>query len=160
MSCISEILLLLFVINLGTAFGAGIYETRIVLPQWFSKSAEFGYSVNIEAMSKIDTGRKFWGFVTTISLTLLTLANLIVAWQSHEPRHDWWLAATLITLFERIGTFSFFIPTAVKLQRADSLPSIRVTNLVSLWIRLNYIRNILTLIAWAAALRALSLPAY
>ncbi len=30
---VTEILLWLFVINLGTAFGAGIYEQRIVVPQ-------------------------------------------------------------------------------------------------------------------------------
>ena len=29
-----RILLWLFVINLGTAFGAGIYESRVVVPQW------------------------------------------------------------------------------------------------------------------------------
>jgi hypothetical protein len=156
---IPEILLLLFIINLGTAFGAGIYETRIVLPLWFSKSAESGYGVNIEAMNKIETGRKFWGFVTTLPLTLLTLANLVAAWQSQGAKHDWWMAAALITLIERIGTFSFFIPTAIKLQRADKLPSSAIHSSVSLWIRLNYIRTVLTLIAWIAALRAFSLAA-
>jgi hypothetical protein len=30
---------------------------------------------------------------------------------------DWWLGAVVITLFERIGTFSYFIPTALKLMR-------------------------------------------
>jgi hypothetical protein len=29
-----EIVLWLFVINLGVAFGAGIYEARDVIPQW------------------------------------------------------------------------------------------------------------------------------
>ena len=31
---IPDILLWLFVINLGIAFGAGLYEQRIILPQW------------------------------------------------------------------------------------------------------------------------------
>ena len=39
---IPEILLWLFVINLGIAYGAGLYEKRIIRPQWFSKSAESG----------------------------------------------------------------------------------------------------------------------
>jgi Domain of unknown function (DUF1772) len=158
MSYIPEILLLLFIINPGTSFGAGIYETRIVLPQWFSKSAKSGYSVNIEAMRKIDTGRKFCGFVTTIPLTLLTLASLVLAWQSQEPKHCWWLAAALVIFIERIGTFAFFIPVAIKLQKADTLIPSVVTSLVSWWIRLNYVRIMLTLIAWVAALRAFSLP--
>jgi hypothetical protein len=152
----NDIILFLFIINLGTAFGAGIYETRIVLPLWFSKG-ETGYRVNVKAMQEIETGRKFWGFVTTMPLTLLTIANLIAALQSQGAMRDWWLAASVITLIERTGTFSFFIPTAIKLQKADTLPSSSIHGLVSLWVRLNYVRNLLTVIAWAAALRALSL---
>ena len=33
---ISTILLWLFVINLGVAFGAGLYEHRIVIPDWIN----------------------------------------------------------------------------------------------------------------------------
>ena len=108
-------------------------------------------------MLEIDTGRKFWGFVTTLPLTLITLANLFVAWQAQGPRQDWWLAAASITLIERVGTFSFFIPTALKLQKADKLPASRVTRLVSLWIGFNYVRNAFTMLAWLLALRAFSI---
>ena len=31
-----SILLWLFVINLGIAFGAGLYESRIAVPQWLT----------------------------------------------------------------------------------------------------------------------------
>jgi len=47
---VPEILLWLFVINLGIAFGGGLYEQRIVLPQWFSSSSEPGLRVNSAAM--------------------------------------------------------------------------------------------------------------
>lgn len=157
MSPISALLLALFILNLGTAFGAGLYETRIILPLWFRKSAESGYRVDTKAMHEIDTGRKFWAFVTTGPLTLLTVANLVVAWQSQSAGHDWWLAAALITLGERIGTFSFFIPTVIKLQRADQLPSSTVSRLIAAWVWSNYVRNGLTLLACLAALRAFSL---
>jgi hypothetical protein len=36
----SRALLWLFVINLGVALGAGLYESRIVVPQWLSVSRE------------------------------------------------------------------------------------------------------------------------
>lgn len=157
MSSLSAFLLALFILNLGTAFGAGLYETRIILPLWFHKSAESGYRVNTKALHEVDTGRKFWAFVTTGPLTLLTLANLVLAWQSQAAGRDWWLAAALITLIERIGTFSFFIPTAIKLQRADQLTASTVSRLVTSWTWLNYVRNGLTWLAWLAALRAFSL---
>lgn len=156
MNHLSEILLSLFILNLGTAFGAGIYEARLIVPQWFSKSTELGYRVNTAAMRETDTGRKFWAFVTTGPLTLVTLASLIVAWQSQQAGHTWWLAAAVVTLLERIGTFSFFIPTAITLQKADQLPASQVARLTALWIGFNYVRNALTLLAWLLALRALT----
>ena len=76
---IPDLLLWLFVINHGIAFGAGLYEQRVILPQWFSRSSESGICVNSAAMRSTDTGRRFWTFVTTVPLTLLTLANLVAA---------------------------------------------------------------------------------
>ena len=140
---IADILLWLFVMNLGIAFGAGLYEKRIILPQWFSVSPESGFRVNSEAMRRTDVGLRFWAYVTTVPLTLLTLASLLVAWQSHGPRHNWWLGAAVIILVERIGTFAYFIPTGLTLMRAEPL---------------NYIRAALTLVGWMAALKAFSLP--
>ena len=73
---LKEILLWLFVIDLGIAFGAGLYGERVILPQWFARSPEGGLRVNSQAMRQTDTGRRFWAFVTTVPLALLTLASL------------------------------------------------------------------------------------
>jgi hypothetical protein len=155
---IPDILLWLFVINQGIALGAGLYEQRVILPQWFSRSSESGIRVNSAAMRSTDTGRRFWAFVTTAPLTLLTLANLVVASQSLGPRHEWWLGAALITLVERIATFSYFIPTALRLMHAEALPSAKVEAMASQWMALNHVRAALALIGWLVALKALSLP--
>lgn len=151
---ISEILLWLFVLYLGVAFGAGLYETRIVLPLWFERSAE-GYRVDEAAMLRTDVGRRFWGPVTTLPLTLLTFANLAAAWVAPPLRHNWWLAAALLALAERLSTFVFFIPMALRLQRASASPA--TARLAAWWVRLNYGRVLLTLLAWLAALYTLSL---
>ncbi len=73
---IANITLWLFVINLGIAFGAGLYESRIVVPQWLSSFPEGGYSWNAKAVRQSNVGLRFWVYVTTIPLTLLTLASL------------------------------------------------------------------------------------
>ncbi|MGH7231062.1 MAG: DUF1772 domain-containing protein, partial [Nitrospiraceae bacterium] len=135
----ANILLWLFVMNLGIAIGAGLYEQRIILPRWFSMSPESGFRVNSEAMRRTDSGRKFWAYVTTGPLTLLTLASLVVAWQSHSPMREWWLGAAVMTLMERIGTFSYFIPTALKLMRAETLPETKVEAMAWQWVHLNYV---------------------
>jgi hypothetical protein len=41
--------LVLFVINPGIAFGAGLYEARVVFPQWLVYSSGTGYSWDAEA---------------------------------------------------------------------------------------------------------------
>jgi hypothetical protein len=63
----------------------------------------------------------------------------------------------VITLVERIATFAYFIPTALRLMRADALPAPEAAGLASRWIALNHARAALALIGWLAALRALSL---
>lgn len=107
--------------NLEIAFAAGLYEQRIVLPQWFSRSSESGLRVDSEAMRRTDTGRRFRAYVTTGPLTLLTRASLFEVWQAQGPRSEWWLSAAAIILVERGMTFSYFIPTALKLMRAETL---------------------------------------
>src|SRR6266852_2610554 len=96
-STTSTILLWLFIINLGIAFGAGLYEHRIVVSKWISSSRDSGAHWNAEAVRRDDTGRRFWAFVTTVPLTLLTLVNLPLAWQSLGSRRGWWLGAALGT---------------------------------------------------------------
>lgn len=152
----NDILLWLFVVNLGVAFGAGLYEQRIVLPQWFSHSSENGWRVDDEAMRRTDPGRGFWAFATTVPLTLLTLASLVVTWNLGNSIKQWWLAAAVITLLERIGTFSYFIPTALKLMRAETVSTTK-SAMASKWMHLNRLRSALSLAGWLAALKALSL---
>lgn len=152
----TELLLWLFIINLGIAYGAGLYEGRIVVPLWFIKSPA-GYQVDHKAMGQIESGRKFWGFVTTVPLTLLTLANLYAAWQSAGPGHGWWLGAGFVALVERISTFSFFIPAALRLQRDKSLATAETDALVTRWVKANTVRNLATLVAWLMTLKALVL---
>jgi hypothetical protein len=57
---IPKILLWLFVINLGIAFGAGLYESRILLPQWITSTLETAYHWNAEAARQANTGLNFW----------------------------------------------------------------------------------------------------
>ncbi|WP_080056762.1 DUF1772 domain-containing protein [Spirosoma aerolatum] len=152
----AETLLILFILNLGTAFGAGLYESQIVIPHWFPKSVAGNYQVNPSSIGEFDVGRRFWAFVTTLPLTLLTLANLVVAWQAPPHNRTLWLAAALIALIERISTFAFFIPTIIRLQN-DKAPDVpKNSRLAALWISANYLRNALVLVAWILVLLVIS----
>ena len=150
----SRLLLWLFVINLGVAFGAGLYEHRIVLSDWIAISPE-GAHWNAESVRHDDTGRRFWVFVTTIPLTLLTIANVYAAWQAPGALRFWWLAAALAAVADRLFTFGYFIPTMVGLTNAADSPE-SVAAAIR-WSRLNYLRHAIVLVAWLAALRAFGL---
>jgi hypothetical protein len=149
------ILLWLFVINLGVAFGAGLYEHRIVVSRWLRSSAESGTHWDAEAVSQDDTGRRFWVFVTTVPLTLLTFANLLAAWRATYPVRGWWLAAGLVALADRAFTFTYFIPAMVGLMGATDSPE--AVAAATRWSNLNYLRHAIVFTAWLASLRAFAL---
>lgn len=153
---ISKVLLWLFVINLGIVFGAGLYEARIEFPQWLVYSAESGYRWNAEAARQANTGLRFWVYVTTIPLTLLTLANLIAAWRSQGVLRRWWLGAAVVAAVDRIFTFSYFVPTMVKLMSDATLSESKAVAMATQWGNLNDLRHIIVLIAWLSALKAFS----
>ena len=151
---VRTVLLWLFVINLGIAFGGGLYEHRIVTPDWVSRDDSRTHW-NAEAARRDDTGLRFWAYVTTGPLTLLTLANLVVAWKTSGPERQWWLTAALVVLADRVLTFSYFIPTMVGLMNAPDSPA--SASAAIRWMTLNYLRHALVLGGWLAALKAFSL---
>jgi hypothetical protein len=154
---IPKVLLWLFVINLGIAFGAGLYESRIAFPQWLVYSSESGYLWNAEAARQANTGLSFWVFVTTIPLSLLTLANLIAAWWWAQGEiRGWWLGAALAALADRIFTLSYFVPTMVKLMSDETLSQSEAVAMASRWGQLNQLRHVFVLVAWLLALKAFS----
>jgi hypothetical protein len=53
---------------------------------------------------------------------------------------------------ERIATFSYFIPTMLKLQRAETFPEAKGQSDGAQWVYLNHVRNTIVLAAWVAAL--------
>ena len=99
----------------------------------------------------------FWVYVTTVPLTLLTLANLVAGWTDRSIRRKWWLGAAVIVLLERLTTFLYFIPTMIRLMSLE-LPEAEIETTLSAWVFLNHGRHALTLSGWLMALKALSLP--
>lgn len=143
----ATIVLWLFVLNLGIAMGAGLYESRVLMPGW----------ANLARETWPNTGLMFWAYVTTVPLTLLTIASLVVAWQSVGPERAWWLAAALVIVVERVATFGYFIPGMIAMQGGIGVPDVEGKAALSRWLWLNTGRHALTLIGWLLALRALVL---
>ncbi len=155
MSRFRIVVLWLFILFLGMALGAGVYESRIVLPLWLTPTGAGGYYWDAEAARQANTGVNFWVYVTTVPLTLLTIASLILARGSHPALRRWWLTAGLISLVDRLFTFGYFIPTMITLM-AGGLPQAEAVPLAMQWQSLDVVRHVLSLLAFLAALKALS----
>lgn len=110
---------------------------------------------NAEAARHDNTGLRFWVFVSTVPLTLLTLTNLIAAWRAAGTLRTWWLAATIAALAEKVFMFTYFIPEMVALMQAPDSPESVAK--AALWRNLNYVRHAMVLTAWLLGLKAFSL---
>jgi hypothetical protein len=154
MSTLSTVLLWLLVINLGVALGAGLYESRIVLPGWIDTSGDSAVW-RAEAARNDDTGRRFWVAVTTVPLTLLTLANLFAGWRAPLGLRRWWLGTAATALVERALTLGYFVPTMIGLMQAENSPDAAATAVR--WTQLNNLRHLLVAAALLAALKTFSL---
>lgn len=128
-SSIGYVVLWLYVINLGIAFGAGLYESRITVPQWLSFVPGAGYRWNSAAANEANVGL----------------------------RRRWWLISVGAALVDRALTFGYFIPTMIRLTRGDFQPESVAVSKAREWVRLGYLRHAATLIAWLAALQAFAL---
>jgi hypothetical protein len=115
----ATLLLWLFVVNLGITFGAGLYEARLAVPEWIGIGP--AYHWNGAAARHADVGLRFWVFVTTGPLTVLTLANLVAAWLTRRPERSWWLGSAIAALADRLFTFAYFVPTMLTLMREEGL---------------------------------------
>jgi len=153
-SRLSSVLLWLFVINLGIALGAGLYESRIVIHNWIDTSGD-SPAWHPGAARDDDTGRRFWVAVTTIPLTLLTLANLFAGWRTPPGLRRWWLGSAATALVERALTLGYFVPTMIRLMQAENSQDAAAAAV--LWSQLNNFRHLLVAAALLAALKTFSL---
>ena len=103
---VHEVLLWLFVINLGIAFGAGIYEARIVIPG-FADAPPHTWP---------NTGLLFWGLRHHGPSHPVDSGQHLCGIEIPGPQRKWHLAAVGILIVERLATFSYFIPTMAGLM--------------------------------------------
>lgn len=151
------ILLWAYVLNLGIACGAGLYESRIEAPRWLSPGPDGSLRWHREAAAEADVGLRFWAFATTLPLTLLTLAGLACLWRAPEPVRSWWLAAVAAGLAERAMTFGYFIPAMLKLLDPVLYGEAEAASRAALWVKLGWVRHAANAASLAAALQAFAL---
>jgi hypothetical protein len=137
------------VIALGLQTGAGIFETRVLVPLWASNPSAFFGQAN-----RPDSGRRFWIFLSPLT-TLVSLANLVLSILSSGERRVWWLASSALSVAVMAATFAYFVPVLVRFSNA-AIPEHETAAVARRWTTLNYVRAIAITVAWLAALKAFS----
>lgn len=143
----------LLVLFTGVAFGAGMYEARVEVPQWFSAVGDMTVWQS-EAAKAADPGLNFWAFVTTGPITLLTLLSAVLVWKTKGNVRRWWLIVLAFLLVDRIMTFSYFIPTMVELMDGK-LAQTEAVRVAQQWASLNVVRLVASGLSFVAATKLL-----
>jgi hypothetical protein len=87
---------------------------------------------------------------------LISLVNLVVALMSHELMRGWWIAASGASVFIMVVTFAYFVPELISFAKTAAAPPAGVAPRVRRWVALNYLRAVILIAAWIAALKAFS----
>jgi len=160
---LAQITLWFFVIFLSIEVGAGLYETRVVVPRWSVSPPESVWEwADLRATNAqvaIDPGKRFWIYIApAIGLSgLLAFAFSFVTKGAHRK---WRLIGTILALVVVAATSIYFVPSIRLLLGSDShnIDGARVKTLANQWVVWNYVRAAIGVVAWLAVLRAFSLP--
>ena len=149
---LTSIALWALVLALGLQTGAGIYETRIIVPLW-SDDPPASLTEFHAQPRKPDSGRRLWIILTPIT-TLISLVNLVLALMNHN---GWWITASAASLVVMVVTFAYFVPELISFAKTAAQPPADVAPRVHRWVALNYVRAVILIAAWLAALQAFSM---
>ncbi len=150
-----DVALWLLVIALGIQTGAGLFETRVLVPLWASSPPQ-SVLAYVAVPIRADSGRRLWIILTPLT-AIISLLNLVAAWLYAGPARAWWLFASASALFVIVVTFAYFVPVLLRLPDAAKMPEAQLTRMVRLWVRLNWCRFVILVAAWLAALKAFSI---
>lgn len=154
----AHITLWLFVIVLGLNLGAGMYEARIVVPLWARGVPETLAEGNPYGRVAIDAGIRFWAYVTSM-VAVLAVLTLVFGITTPGAQRVWRISAAVAELGVVASTLLYFRPTLVRLfmgHGAGLSPDVIATT-VHRWVLWSNVRIVVSLAAWCAALRALTL---
>lgn len=151
-----------FIVLLGIAIGGGLYEQLVVIPVWSSAppdSVVSYYQHNVaNPHLALDQGGRFWARVMPL-MTLSALGTALSGLRTAPEHRKWRLGAVALTLGLIVATGVWFIPNIRRLLGGDvlAMPADAIVRLTTSWVRFNWIRSLLFLVSWLAALRALTL---
>ena len=141
-------LLWLIVLFVGIEIGGGLYEWRCIYPLWSKDPSPQTLRQKIQESGQELAGRRFWPFVSPPVL-LLSILNIVAAFQSVSAQRPIWLLAAAIALLDKVATYIYFAPTLVlRLSRPEAISPSKLTRIVRVWVRLSPLRILAAFVGW------------
>jgi hypothetical protein len=146
-----------FAALLGIELGAGAFTTVVVFPVWAaSPEAAIGFRPGVPYY--LEEG-DFFMFSSTIT-TLASIVALIAGWRTTPSLRKWIRVASILFIIVAIWSAFYFIPVqdvSFKGEAGSQIPRDELASMLKTFVSLNYVRQVMIVVSFIAALHALGL---
>lgn len=152
---INTITLLLFFLTVTLSLGGGLYEILVIYPNWKHDVDPHTLRAKLESSGQMNAAKRFWPLVSPAQ-GLLSIVNVILAWNYPGEAHGYWLTAAIAIFITRVITFSYFIPVMIrKIMQPEQVEAGSLKVIVKQWTALSPLRLLPELFAWGMLVVAL-----
>jgi hypothetical protein len=152
-----QILLCAFIFSVAMGIGGGVYETRVVYPNWAKEPTPNGLGERLVSSGQAGAGRRYWPLVSPTS-ALLAILNAFFAWHQTGLVRTLWLMSSVSIILKSVGTYGYFVPTFIRrIAKPETMDTTALRRVVRTWTSLSPWRVLVETFAWITGIWALLL---
>jgi hypothetical protein len=152
---LDQILLCAFIFSVGMGIGGGVYETRVVYPNWIKEPTPNGLGERLVSSGQAGAARRYWPLISPTS-ALLALINAFFAWHQAGLVRALWLTSSVLVIFKSAGTYAYFVPTYIRrIAKPETMDIMALRRVVRTWTNLSPLRVLVETFAWITGIWAL-----
>jgi len=127
----------------------------VIYPNWKHDVNPNTLRAKLESSGQMNAGKKFWPLFSPAQV-LLSIVNIVLAYNYTGPAHTYWLIAAIIIFVSRVITFSYFIPVMIKyIMQPEKVEATKLKAIVKSWTSLSPLRLLPEFVAGALLIAAL-----
>jgi hypothetical protein len=150
-----QILLCAFIFSVGMGIGGGVYETRVVYPNWIKEPTPNGLGERLVSSGQTGAARRYWPLISPTS-ALLAVLNAFFAWHHTGLVRTLWLTSSVSIIFKSAGTYAYFVPTYIRrIAKPEMMDIMALRRVVRTWTKLSPLRVLVETFAWITGIWAL-----
>jgi hypothetical protein len=150
-----QILLCAFIFSVGMGIGGGVYETRVVYPNWITEPTPNGLGEKLISSGQAGAAQRYWPLISPTS-ALLAVLNVFFAWHQIGFVRTLWLTSSALIIFKSAGTYGYFVPTYIRrIAKPETMDIMALRRVVRTWTNLSPLRVLVEMFAWITGVWAL-----